>query len=229
MGRKKKQGKPKNSIDENLYKEWIEFIFKDGAENSDLDEKYYRTSADDIVELIRLTCLRCGSDLKIYSNQQVNKGLNHLFDSASDNYVFSFEEADLYYTDIVIALQSIHHLYFDLFNERCDPILSHLDEKTDNPLNSICYMLWDVTPLAYWPDNPNSKHYYSAIATVMEKALNLSNPACIESGLHGLGHIHHEAKERVEQIIDSFLRKNGKKLHPDLIQYAKNAKIGYVQ
>lgn len=216
-------------IDETHYREWLGYIFGDGAENPDLEEKYETHNPDDLVELIRLTCVRCGADLKNFSNQHISRGLFRLFDPSHSNLVFAFKECDLHYKDIVIALQSMWHLYIDLFNERCDPVLSHLDEPTDNPLNAICYMLWDVTPLAYWDeDHPDSKHYYAAIAAVMEKALSLSNPACIESALHGLGHIQDETPDRVKQIIDGFLKKR-KFGRPELAHYANNAKIGYVQ
>ncbi len=216
-------------IDQNRYKEWIDFIFKEKDVDSDLYDKEFEASDDEIVELIKQTCLRCGTDLTNHSNAQIYQGLSRIFNPSIDNYAFAFKECGLHYKDIVIALQAIWHLYFDLFNERCAPVLSHLDEPTDNPLNAICYMLWDVTPLAYWDKpHPDSKHYYAAIATVMEKALRLSNPACIESALHGLGHIQDEIPDRVKQIIDGFLKKHNFP-RPELVRYANNAKIGYVQ
>ena len=227
MGRKKKKDKPKNVIDERYYQQWLDYIFNNEDPNAALYKQEFDAKNEEIIELIQLMCLRCSSDLEKYSKSQINRGLYEIFTPTND-FVFSFKESDMHYSDIVIALQSIYHLYFDLFDKQCDPVLSHLDEKTDNPLNEICYMLWDVTPLAYWPDDPNNKHYYSAIATVMEKALTLSNPACIESALHGLGHIHDEAKERAEQIINGFLKKNRKKIRPELVKYAEQAKTGYI-
>ena len=209
------------------YKEWIGFIFDNEAAESDLDGDEFKASNEEIVELIRLTCFHCGTDLKNHSNHQVDKGLCRLF-YPFDAYVFSFEDPDVDCKDIVMSLQSIQYLYLDLFNERCDPVLSYLDEPTDNPLNGVCYMLWDVTPLSFWNNNPNRKQYYSAIATVMEKALYLSNPACVESALHGLGHIQNYAEELVGQILDRFLEKQ-KNLRPELICYANNARIGYIQ
>lgn len=68
-------------------------------------------------------------------------------------------------------------------------------------------MFWDVTPPATWikyegmePISADTMHhyqnskdelqvYYRAIASVMESCLYLYNPACVESGLHGLGHL----------------------------------------
>ncbi len=227
MKKRKDKDKPKNIIKEKLYPSWLEFIFNNDTADAPLHSENFDATSEEIIELIRLTCAYSGKDLEGYSNQQIDTGLYHLF-SSTDDYVFSFKESELHYTDIVLALQSIRHLYLDLFNDRCAPVLSYLDEQTDNPLNQICYMLWDITPLAYWPDDPNQKHYYAAIATVMEKALYLSNPACIESALHGLGHIQDAAQERVIQIIDTFLKKTGNKIRPELVTYAERARTGYI-
>ena len=226
MKRRKDHVEPKTLISEDCYQKWIQFLFENGAVDGDIYTEYCQMPHDEMVELIKYTFLRCSLDLQKYSKSQINTGLSELL--GTSDFIFSFKEADLHYTDVVIALQSIQHLYKDLFNDRCDPVLSHLDEKTDNELNNICYMLWDITPLAYWPDDPNQKHYYAAIAGVMEKALYLSNPACIESALHGLGHIQNEAEDSVVEIINTFLKKQ-KNLRPELFTYANHAKIGYVQ
>lgn len=37
--------------------------------------------------------------------------------------------------------------------------------------------------------NAETEAYYKAIVYVMEQCLWLDNPACVESGLHGLGHM----------------------------------------
>jgi len=62
----------------------------------------------------------------------------------------------------------------------------------------------------------------------MEAALYLPNDACVESGLHGLGHRFHQDKARAPEIIDKFLSKT-KSLRPELRQYALNAKTGRIR
>jgi hypothetical protein len=225
VNRRKGSDNPKTLISEDCYREWIEFIFGNWVLDSDLYQKFYKMSPAEIVELIKLTCLRCGTDLQKYSNSQINYGLNAIFSQHQGDLIFSFQDKNLRYEDAFFAIHSFEHLYTDLFNQRCDPVLCHLDESTDNHLNNICYMIWDVTPLMYW-DNP--EYYYRALIEVMEKALYLSNPACVESALHGLGHIHHKpTKELVERAIDKFLKKH-KKVRPELIEYAKQARTGYM-
>ena len=54
----------------------------------------------------------------------------------------------------------------------------------------------------------------------------LQNLACIESGLHGLGHLAHQYPEIVEPIIETFLQTQN--LNPVLIDYAQHAKTGMI-
>lgn len=69
---------------------------------------------------------------------------------------------------------------------------------------------------------------YRAIASVMEQCLSLSNPACVESGLHGLGHLATFQSNIAVPIIDKFLN-NGKKHPKALMEYAKMARTGMIQ
>ena len=69
--------------------------------------------------------------------------------------------------------------------------------------------------------------YYGAIASVMESCLYLDNPACVESGLHGLGHMATFQAEIAVPIIDRFLKK-AKKLDAHLLGYAKSARTGMI-
>lgn len=68
---------------------------------------------------------------------------------------------------------------------------------------------------------------YQAIASVMESCLYLDNPACIESGLHGLGHMATFQSDIAIPIIDRYL-KNAKKQDKRLLDYAKGARTGMI-
>jgi len=57
--------------------------------------------------------------------------------------------------------------------------------------------------------------------------LHSPNIACQESALHGLGHLHYRAAKQVEAIVTSFLREN-RSLRPELLDYAKRARAGYI-
>ena len=72
-----------------------------------------------------------------------------------------------------------------------------------------------------------TKGYYAAIAEVMQQCLGLSNPACIESGLHGLGHLATFLPDIAVPIVDGYL-KNRKKQPKALVEYAKMARTGMI-
>ena len=86
-------------------------------------------------------------------------------------------------------------------------------------------MLWDSSPLGYWSDHKNPEEFYCALIEMHRTVLRLSNPACVESALHGLGHLHSVDPLSVESAIDEFI---GLGKDQSLIQYALSARGGYV-
>jgi len=72
-----------------------------------------------------------------------------------------------------------------------------------------------------------SRGYYEAIAYVMQECLKLSNPACVESGLHGLGHLVPFMPDIAVPIIDQYL-KNKKNPNEQLVNYAQAARTGMI-
>ena len=97
-------------------------------------------------------------------------------------------------------------LFTCLFEKRARPVLSHIDELKASAINSICYMLWDVTPISSWGNKGDCEDFKLALE-VLEFALYLKNPACIESALHGLGHMSScGTNQRVYRIIDDWIK-----------------------
>ncbi|MFN0037702.1 MAG: hypothetical protein ACKVUS_21790 [Saprospiraceae bacterium] len=71
--------------------------------------------------------------------------------------------------------------------------------------------------------------YYKAIASVMQRCLGLSNPACVESGLHGLGHLAAFLPNIAVPIIDRYLAgQKDKDKDSDLANYARIARTGMI-
>ena len=62
----------------------------------------------------------------------------------------------------------------------------------------------------------------------MQQCLNLSNPACVESGLHGLGHLVFDLPDLTIPIIDKYLEDH-QGLNNALVNYAKAARTGMIQ
>lgn len=210
-------------MDDQLYEQWIRFLFDRPGEAGQREwywdtEVEFSASAEQQVSLVGKTFERSGTDLLKYSDIQVENGLNYILHNAASNTVYLIVQGGVPEDLRIDAVLKMKHLYRDCFARRCASVLSHLDEPGANPINNICYMLWDVSPLCQWKD---------VVLAVMEDALYLPNDACIESALHGLGHRFSQDKERVPQIIDRFLSKT-KKLRPELRQYALKARTGRI-
>ncbi|MDZ7879662.1 MAG: hypothetical protein U5L45_18435 [Saprospiraceae bacterium] len=170
-----------------------------------------------------------GKYLEIYSNDQIGLGFNYIFNNSCSNMTHDIREADVPFDRKISLLENLFSLFKEVFNERCLTETSAYAAVLSPPLNNICYMFWDVTPLSYWGNIPKTerKDYYEAIAMVMQRCLSLKNPACVESGLHGLGHMVSEQPNIAVPIIDAFLAKP-KNPSSKIIKYAKQARTGMI-
>jgi hypothetical protein len=215
-----------------LYHKWLIDIF----DHPDDREWYFTDWVGDVdvpddqyAALVTTMCLRCGEDLARYSDAEVADGLYYIFNNACSDIPNDVRDADIPIETKLEAIRSIKTLYKDCFEVRCSPVLSHLNEKAESPLWFICYMFWDITPLSYWPHQEHQTGYYEAVLDVLQFALTCSNIACIESGLHGLGHFsYYPLSERLTTITTNFIN-NHPHLRPELLDYARRTMIGGVQ
>jgi hypothetical protein len=122
---------------------------------------------------------------------------------------------------------SVENFFRDFFDKRCVPKLSHAEAEHISPLNSICYMWWEVITWGWQNDDADAERLKSKDLDVMEAVLRLPNPACKEAALHGLGHMARHS-DRATEIITRFLR-NSAELDPALLQYARAAVSGCIQ
>ncbi len=214
------------------YLEWLQFVFNRPVTPNgwyfDSYEDEFNAANSELVELFQHTMVMSGQDLSCYSDEQVKFGLEYIFNNSCSDVPFSLKDDAVPIEKRLQAIESIKFLYRNCFSPRCAHVLSHNDEPGANPINAICYMLWDVSPLSYWERSTEKHLFYPAVINVLEDALFSTNPACIESGLHGLGHVHPYFKERVVTAIELHSKKHGFS-SPQLKQYAHNAAIGYVQ
>jgi hypothetical protein len=205
------------------YKSLISFAFeREGDLDSwvwDLDLEEPKMSSEELVTAIQRLCLNSGLDLARFTNLQVAGGLTYIFNNSFSDFSFSLLDENVAPDLRSKTLLSLSCLFSDCFAVRCTNETSHgLKKSSEDPLNSICYMFWDVSPLS----NGGQE-----VLQVMENSLYLKNIACVESGLHGLGHRFYYDEQRVEKIIDKFLASD-LKIDDGLIEYAKNARKGYV-
>jgi hypothetical protein len=162
----------------------------------------------------------------LYSDAQIDQGLWFLIGPRSDDIAHFLLDLSIPWPMRLRAVRSIICL-FELFASRCSLHLSHLDEPGASPLNSICYMFWDIFPIQRRPDEPRHADLDDSLLTILTEILSMPSDACRESALHGLGHWHLSYPREVEQIIDSFIVLNPT-IRPELRQYAGMARIGKV-
>lgn len=194
------------------------------------DHPAFRGSDDEIIDLFTYTMLSSGTELKRFSDQQVGVGLDNLLNNHFADVANTVRDGATTTDKKVAALRSLKVLYSNCLSLRAAPKLGHRDEKTPSaPLNGICYMLWDVTPLSYWPDADQGALMYPVMIEVMEQALQSPNCAVVESGLHGLGHTVYKCKDLAVATIDRFLNERRVNVREELFSYARAARTGMIE
>lgn len=158
--------------------------------------------------------------LEGFTDEELNRGFWYLVSNGGSDMMFSLMDPSVPFPDCLRCINAISTIHEQLFVPRCTPYLSHLDEKGVAPLNSICYMWWDLHPLG--------EILNDAVLAVMERQLAIDHPALQEGALHGLGHWErHILTERVDAVIDAYLARNSN-LRPELRNYALSARGGCV-
>ena len=212
------------------YTSWLKYVFDRPATPNgwyfDIEDlEPFEAEPIDLVELVATTFENCARDLAPYSNEQLRYGLSYIVYNGASDVVFALMSENVPAELRLRAIAGLKQVYSHVFEPRCAPVLGHTSEPGDNVLNYTCYMLWDISPLSNWERSPKRSIFYRAICDVLEHALTSPNRACVESGLHGLGHICSSYPERVEEVIDLHAANAPK----DLRQYAMDARRGHVQ
>jgi hypothetical protein len=161
------------------------------------------------------------------TDAEINKGLWYLIGPGLGEHMLCLEEPDLALGTRVQVVRSCEGLFRQLFRPRCSPHLSHRDGANAAPLNSICYMWWDIMPVYGGPVPQDRQALQEAALETMAAVLALDSLACQESALHGLGHWHSGFPEQTEALIDAFLHQHPQ--IPDQMRiYAQSARGGCV-
>lgn len=176
-----------------------------------------------------------------YTDAQLEQGLNYLSSTACSDYMRALTDPAVPVMDRRAAVMSFYTLYEKLYAVRCDRISALATQPpAGNPLNTSCYMWWDVialypaTPDAP-PDDAEARPRHQAMLDlvdtafdVMGRTLALDHIACQEAALHGLGHWQYAYPQRAAAMIDAFLDANPA-LNADSRRYALAARRGMVQ
>lgn len=213
------------------FEEWIEFIFarpvSDPAWYWETGADRWEGSPERTAELLTETFERCGEVLEPFDDEQVNQGLWMIASFSCSNIGFSLADDTVPWALRARGLESIFTLFRDCFAVRCSNHLGHLDEDGANPVNSICFMWWDIFPIHGQPEILSRKECDDLVVSIMERTLELPSTACQEAALHGLGEWEMHYPDRIHQVIERFIWAN-RKIRTPLRNYAYAARHGDV-
>lgn len=164
-----------------------------------------------------------------YSPDQLGTGFWFIF-GVESSYCIHARQRDVSRSIKYSWIREIGTLYERLFATVCDESLGHLSESGGSSINGAVYMMWDMDCLPGRPDSsdPDSEAMADLVFEVLACALDLDQPACQESALHGLGHLHTWYPSRVRAVIQP--RIAGRRFaRRELIDYAKQAIEGAIQ
>lgn len=207
------------------FERWLEHAFAhpedDPRWHRRPDSEYWSGEPVLKAEHIARTFDRADENLARFSDQQIEAGLWMIIGRGYVGAALGDEvPADLR----LRLVRSTYDLFLRLFAVRC----GRLELGGEPPLYRICYMFWEIFPLENKPENPRDAALCEEKISALERILEIDNPMCQYSALHGLGHAQFELPERSAEIIDSWLVKHGT-ADPRLREYAQDARTGDVQ
>jgi hypothetical protein len=216
------------------YEEWIDYVFDHAVPFNEpkwyhgSDEDWWHPRPEQAIDYLTRLFENPAPLADQFADSQIGQGLWYLIDNGAGAHCAYLINGAVPIEDRVACIEAMQSLFARLFQPRCTPILRHLDEPGGDLLNGVCYMWWDIIPLAAFskPRQPDPIH--EATLGVMRATLRLPNPACQESALHGLGHWARAYPEFTAATIDAYLAANPK-LRPELVRYAQAARSGCVQ
>lgn len=216
--------------DHPLFSDWIDHVFDHPVENPawhwSLDAPLWNGSAVDTVACIADTFESSGELVARFSDEQLNQGFWYLVSNSCSDIIYSLIDTEVPLNARLRAIWSFVPLFEQVMADRCSPHLSHLDEKGVSPLNSACYMWWDLLPICGSPEHADRLVFDAEVLKVLARLLAIPHDACRESALHGISEWHFYYPS-VEKIVDKWLDST-RDLRPELVRYARAAKVGNV-
>src|SRR5690349_17685407 len=152
----------RNQLKNLTFEEWLMFVFDHPVEEMknewywDLDREWWdeMDNPAETVQFLTQAFENTGRLFEPYSDAQLNQGLWFLASNACSSHMFALMETSVPWPARQRCIASIHQLYEQCFFKRCTPHLSHIDEPGAGPLNMVCYMWWDIIPIAGKSDDP---------------------------------------------------------------------------
>ena len=223
------------------YDEWVAYCFdrdpttswwheiKVDEDGEWFEADWYEPEPRLVVGYLRRLFMESAQLPSAYSPEQLGKGLWFLCCQEAGCHLRAAFSPVAPQDDRIACVMALKHLYTDLFAKLCTQHFSYIDRgpEASGPLNGACYMLWEMSGLTWMPKQPGFDFLADPVLEVLAFVLRSPNEACVESALHGLGHLQHHFPDRVPALIDSFL-KDRPNLSPELYAYAGHASRGQV-
>lgn len=223
-----------STITESRLLAWIDHLF-DHPTAEDINDAWYWAEeapawdgpAEEIPLLIAEMGERSGELLARFPDVELDQGFWFLIGStAPPHFIETLLDSRVPVPDRVRAIRSFPPLFGQVMAVRCSPHLSHLEDSA-NPLNSSCYMWWDLIWYHLFQDFDKLTPAIAAeIVSALRRQLAIPHDACRESALHGIGHWV-KTIPQVAGLVDEFLAANPG-LRPELVGYAQKARTGQV-
>lgn len=223
------------------FERWVKYIFDHPAVegqsywHTDWDTKdaYWDESKSPAITVSFMTQLfeNAGEILAPYSNAQLSQSFWYV-DNEIEGYMYTLHNLAVPLTNRLRCIQSIYNLFEQVFAVRCSP--EHINDEINtqppppkNPLNTLCFMWWDISPIYGRNKTDDERHITQAAFEVMQQTLQLNSTACQASALHGLGHadLHYSATRKT---IDAWLLTHEDTISDRLKTYALAARDGNV-
>lgn len=189
---------------------------------SGFDERWAALGLSDSVTVEYMTRLFLRPDcLKTYSLEQVSQGIWFLIGESSpaqSAHVLLKPDTPLKKrTECVDTMTNF-------FRAFVAPVAHGAADERKNPFHIACYMWWDIFP-TYGGPNAGEPALHGACLDAMMAILTIPSELCQLSALHGLNHWHRHHAEKVEAIVDTFLRKESAATRR-IVEYARMARSG---
>jgi hypothetical protein len=221
------------------YDEWVSYVFDNPVASDGLawywnNDDWDPLSAPEAVTGYLTTALtNIATVAAPYSDAQIAQTLEYLVSNACSSHMFVLLEDRVPLEARLACVRAFFAVHRDLFAPRCSPYLGHLRTGANayptgaNPLDTVCYMWWDIYPIGGRPADSSGDALNRAALWVMAQTLTLPSDACREGAIHGLGHWMQYYPDDVIATIDAFLARTPD-LRPELRRYALSARAGCV-
>jgi len=219
-----------SAISDSTFEDWAYFIFDHPAEgpewHGDPDAPYWDAPAALTAEYVTRLFENPLPVLEGFSDAELNKGFWYMISPGLGEHMLCLDDPSVPIETRLRCVRACETLFRKLMVPRCSAHLSHRDWTGAAPLNSVCYMWWDLMPVYGGPEPRDREALHVAALETMAIILKFDSLACQESALHGLGHWHSAYPNDVELLVDEFLRTHSGPA--ELLSYARNARCGCV-